>query len=626
MHRRLLIWNSNDVPSSGYGKNELLIWRPKRQGDPDHAVFVLDIVALHQKEIRARFFRFLNRLHETTHDARTLKSWLSIDEGFSFWWLTDLSEACNYNKSPLMNDAVKALAFQKWAETQNIDEVELVDFPDELLAAFRKLAETTTFSLSSHQPIRGEPVRPLFHRSLKSMKLLWSRIHGLLWLLKFFWTFRTLQSRSDGWKQRPSKVFFASYITTTGESVPSLAKSQKNYWGPLIAFLDKQQISSTWLGIYNQSNQLKSVKEARTGAARINNACKGQHHLELLQDFASLTLVPKTIIAWWRISGTYRLCEQAIDRLDSQEHWLAPVVKNDLLTSISGSAKTMFKLLQFFAVGKALETIPTQDLGFYLQENQAWEMSLLWHWRKNGHKKICAVPVPSLRHWDLRYGHSSLSNTVDKQHPQPLADKLIVNGPHSRQVALSLGYTDHHIIQAEALRYLHLQNIVHDPARHVPRIKVLVLCDYRETDAKSQIHTAKLATLATSRKVELLVKPHPATTSKFEYDKSVRINFVKAPLDELISDVDIVITGNFSMAAIEAYCCGVPTVSLMNNKELDFNLLAGKPGAFSISKFEELTDILDNFDNIARPENSKEIFNLDSRLPVWSRLIEGNFI
>ena len=52
--------------------------------------------------------------------------------------------------------------------------------------------------------------------------------------------------------------------------------------------------------------------------------------------------------------------------------------------------------------------IPQQNIGFYLYENEAWEASMIYAWKKNKHKNICIQP-PSLQAgtWTLQARRAS---------------------------------------------------------------------------------------------------------------------------------------------------------------------------------------------------------------------------
>ena len=84
---------------------------------------------------------------------------------------------------------------------------------------------------------------------------------------------------------------------------------------------------------------------------------------------------------------------------------------------------------------------------FYINENQPWEKSLIYHWRKNNKNKIYGVINSSVRFWDLRFQKSQIS-----------PDYLLTNGDDSHEKALNFGYDRDELIKVESLRYKNTKN------------------------------------------------------------------------------------------------------------------------------------------------------------------------
>ena len=57
---------------------------------------------------------YLAWVHDVGADevaGRSLVERLELREGFSYWWMTPLSEKCNYSKSPQIDHAIRLLAY-----------------------------------------------------------------------------------------------------------------------------------------------------------------------------------------------------------------------------------------------------------------------------------------------------------------------------------------------------------------------------------------------------------------------------------------------------------------------------------------------------------------------------------
>ena len=50
---------------------------------------------------------------------------LEISPGFSFWWMSLISQKLNYSASPHITTAIRLLAFDLWTRDKNVDSITL---------------------------------------------------------------------------------------------------------------------------------------------------------------------------------------------------------------------------------------------------------------------------------------------------------------------------------------------------------------------------------------------------------------------------------------------------------------------------------------------------------------------
>jgi surface carbohydrate biosynthesis protein (TIGR04326 family) len=93
-------------------------------------------------------------------------------------------------------------------------------------------------------------------------------------------------------------------------------------------------------------------------------------------------------------------------------------------------------------------------------------------------------------------------------------------------------------------------------------------------------------------------------------------------LHELLSDHDIVIAGNSTSAAVDAFIAGLPVIVGLQGAHLNLSPLRGRSGVAFVSSGRELVDALLAAPAADRANADREqFFFLDSELPRWERLL-----
>ena len=113
-------------------------------------------------------------------------------------------------------------------------------------------------------------------------------------------------------------------------------------------------------------------------------------------------------------------------------------------------------------------------------------------------------------------------------------------------------------------------------------------------DSKSLFNQVDLALSYIHHQYDAIFKPHPIST--FEVGRT-RSNIKRSLKDanDLIANADIVITGNQSSVAIDAFTASVPVVVFSDPKYLNFSPLRGLPNVSFFSNYKQLARILSNY-------------------------------
>lgn len=271
--------------------------------------------------------------------------------------------------------------------------------------------------------------------------------------------------------------------------------------------------------------------------------------------------------------------------------------------------------------------LPRQRIGVYLQENQGWEFGFLDAWKSSSHGKVVGVPHSTVRYWDLRYFFDPRCYARDAENPMPMPDHVAINGPAAMQAYKGGGYPGQDLIEVEALRYLYL-------ATHVGRttpgkcsdkrrgIRLLVLGDYTARNTSMQMRLLEGAARDLPRDTVVIVKPHPACPiDPGEYPK-LNVSLTSEPIGDLLPHCDVAYASAVTSAAVDAYCAGVPVISVHDSETLNLSPLRGLREIQFVATSEELASAVERAATSGGCiANQGNLFFLDDTLPRWQKML-----
>ena len=135
---------------------------------------------------------------------------------------------------------------------------------------------------------------------------------------------------------------------------------------------------------------------------RFNNDAANQGRHSFLDGYFSFGTAARALKTWLRLNAvSWKLRNRGtVFNVAQSAVWLWPLLQEDWHASLTGpTAVANCLALELF--DSALSTMPHQQAGFYLYENQAWEKALLRAWRKHGHGKLIGVQHSTAPFWHL---------------------------------------------------------------------------------------------------------------------------------------------------------------------------------------------------------------------------------
>jgi surface carbohydrate biosynthesis protein (TIGR04326 family) len=271
----------------------------------------------------------------------------------------------------------------------------------------------------------------------------------------------------------------------------------------------------------------------------------------------------------------------------------------------------------------ALQALPIQRTGVYLQENQGWEASLVYAWKVFGHGCLIGAPNASVRFWDLRYFFDPRTYDNKRINSLPVPDLVAVNGPAAKDAYLKGGYPEANLVTVEALRYLSINAGEAESSKisvsTKDQIRLLVMGDYLHSNTRVQMRLLEQAALSGSKNLKVLVKPHPSCPIQPADYPRLDFTVTTDSLSNLLSNCDVAYSSSLTAASLDAYCAGVPVISVLDPNQLNMSPLRGQKGGIFISTSEELENALTQMETTT--EDRAPFFQLDPSLLGWMKLL-----
>ena len=165
------------------------------------------------------------------------------------------------------------------------------------------------------------------------------------------------------------------------------------------------------------------------------------------------------------------------------------------------------------------------------------------------------------------------------------------------------------------------------PAPAKDTLQLLVLGDYLLSDTQLQLNLLLRAVPSLPFGTVITVKPHP-NCPIFPADyPDLSITVTMEPISKLLAECDVAYASAITSAAVDAFCAGIPIVSVLDPNTLNLSPLRGCEGVLFASTSEELVTALTFASTAPRALRAQQIFfTIDPQLPRWGKLLQDSSI
>jgi len=623
MAYNLLVWDSTEQPEENK-YDQVVLWQELLL--TEKAISIARLIDDNQVQLRHEYLAWIHRLGLTRIAGKTIREHLEVRPDLSAWWFSLIAEKCNFEKSPLITDAIKLLAFDLKVKVPQHSVLTVATNCHELRKAFAIWCDAKKIHLVFK---KAKNKRRVLSANKSIYTIAPKLVQAIIYLTHKSLTSLPLQGVGRNyWMDKTNRISFFTYLHNTPASAIRNGDYSSHYWGDLPGLLNELNYRSRWFHIWDKSSVLKNARAVARTIGKFNHHSNGQQVHIAAEAFIEPQVIIKTIMDWFKYALKATIISGRIRRSIKEKCFLWPLFVEDWKESSIGVTGVM-SCLYLNILENALGGLPRQKLGFYLQENIGWEAALIYAWKQGGHGKLIGVPHATIRFWDLRYYSNSGEYSQNYMFSRPLPDKIAVNGKAAEEALKGAGYSAKVLVHVEALRYLHLQGLGRRTSKlsnHNNPINLLVVCDYSHANTIYQLELLERALKQVRKAFKVVIKPHPTSKLNSSFNNANSWSVGQATIQDLIDWADIAYTGSATSAAVEAYLKGTTVITYSDPQSLNMSPLMGRSGIVFVRSDKELARALDSpvLSSEVSIESAK-FFNIESDYKMWKDLIRNEY-
>ena len=565
-------------------------------------VSVAELVETKAEYYRTEFLNWVDEFATTNIDNKTIYEHLKLKDGLPFWWTTSLGQRFNIFEESTINDAIKSMAFVDYLNENHIVPItlELNSNKQCLNGFFRQWTAENNIPLKVTYEIENGS-------KYKSPTVY------LLFLFRFV-LYRLLLPKTNRVKE--VEITFFDIFTHLKQG----PKFKSNYWTKLVDLLREKKFKVQWNHLYYRSDKGFSFLRATKRNHEFNkNEISGSQHSIVEQTFGLVSFI-KTL---QRYNFIKRKGRKLLPKLNNaflhkgKSINLSPFFFDHFKESLCGQEglKNCFYIV---LIENAVNQVPINSKGVYLQEFQPWEIALVHYWKKKKRNTLIGMPHSTHRYWDLRYffGKKSIQYLAGDIFPNLIA----VNGDYAFERCIENGYPKSNLVKVEALRYLHHPKVPHvRKEKEKSKLNLLICCDYQLYTSKKLFALVNEAIKSIDFNTKIQVRMHPSYPIPKEILNHYGYEINNDELVPALKKADWVITSNLSAIAIDGFYQGCNIAQLSNGLYFNLSPLRGVVDELLFNSSKELIN------KLKRSKNSdldSDYFTIDQSLKRWELILD----
>ncbi len=566
---------------------------------------------------------FLNLIYEISQkkiNDKTLIDCLKIKDDFSLWWMNKVFEK-NPLKLPAINDCLKMLVLEDLLMKQKYSEIIIYTSSKKLEKTISLLCNKVGINFES----KLEKNKKKKYDVLKIFYILPHFFQGLIYYYYYIIKkFSLINKNFISTKLMTNSVYICSYFINFNYSETKNGIFNSSFWNCLPQELNKMNYKVNWMHHLILNNQFKEPKRASYLLSKINKNTKKLEIHNFLESYLDLQIIVKVFFLWLKciyLSYKTKTVKHFFKSKNSNiNFWI--LLKDEWKSSLYGkdSIHNLFMLELFL---KYFKVLPIQKIGIYLYENQPWEMAMLYSWKKFQKAPIIGFAHATVPYWHLYYyNHKNFYYNLQTKIPQP--DYVALNGKFAISNFKMSGFPQNKIVSVEALRYLN--NNYENETYQIKKNKRILIVGEMHKESMEFMYTILEDAKSFFKKnnYDIGIKYHPSNILNFKDKKNIICKQETLPLEEIFYKYDIIICGNSTSAALEAYLLKKKVIIILSGSILNLSPLRSSPNVNFISSSKDLEEVLINYTEFNKTNISLENYlYLDKKIPKWLALLNS---
>ncbi len=612
MCKRITIIDEN-LDHFNFDDTKVLLWNQNTEKDGD-IISLPKYVDDNALVYRTKFLNWLSDFAKTSVYSTTLEQYYYFHQGLSYFWMSNLGQKCNALDSSRINTAIKLFALEDIINIYGIQEVVLISKDSKLVR--------TLVDFCALQRIKIVKQRNVLKYSFEFNLNLVPKIFLSIIYFIYFIFIRKLRFKIPNSKLNESSIIFFDIFIHVARKDIFTNPFNSHYWSKLPGAMQKLNIPITWVHLFFREKSTPNSRIAENKSLGLNKISNIQEHT-ILDSYMTIDVITKSWAKYLKIyvktiflhNKKYLFQNTKVTSFNFYY-----IFKEEFFGSLYG-IEALRSCLYYFTLDKYLSSVSKKKIGFYIQENQPWELMLICLWKKYNHGDLVGVPHTTVRFWDLRYffNFGFFTNPI---HLYPVPNYFAVNGIAAKNTLIASGYPADKIKEVEALRYLYLKPNTVPKKERSGNINLLMCGDFLpSTNVKMCLILLELFQLS-DLNLNITVKAHPATVIPKTLFGDISIVYTTEPLSTLVKKFDFVFTSNISSAAVDVYFTNVALIQYMDWEYFNMSPLKGLSGVHFISSSKEMLAVLKNEVIQSRLEID-DYFYLNDELSKWKKMLSS---
>ena len=612
--QKLVILDKNYI--KGHNEN-ILLWNSYEEKKDQRSI--LSILEKNSDEIRLDYLSFIAQLGKIDFNNKNMVEHLKIDDDFSLWWMSLLSEKGTLkSKTPL--NCLKIFSLNKILNEEQIKTVQLISKDRVIATSINLLCKNLNIVF------QWENTRTLYDRfsSENIRKKIPNFFQALMFFVKnIFMKWNLRNSRNNNWLTGGNTILFFSYFLNIDFNLLKKGQFYSQYWNSLPSFIKQNNRKINWIHHFMTSNKILNTNVGNKYLKGLNDNSNRQEHHNFLYSFISIKIIFMTLSIWFKffIKGILLKRSFIKEALKLNNGWLTPIIIDDWKSSVYGKFAIQ-NILWIYLLQKSISTLPLQKTGLYLCENQGWERAFIYFWKKYGHGELIGVAHTMIRYWDLRYYEDLNVSTSTDFLSQPRPNKIAINGPISLKNYLDVNQQANNLEKVEAIRFESFgrsKKLINNNLNQ--KNTLLVLGDYVLDTTIALLSLLNNINPTILNNYNIIFKSHPSTIIEANQFNNLNLMVSSNSISEILPQVNAIISSGNTTAPIEGIISGLPLIVVLDNDNFNFSPFRGVKGVRFAKTGKELEDSINQLSLDGNVKYENQFFWIDSKLPRWKALL-----